>query len=288
MGVESRRTARRVADLAGQTRGCNRMDTPAFLASNRFLVRALLVASRLELRNWPRADTLDRAPLTVRLDDGSIGVLFRHGVAVLVGSESQVEAALRERLAPLSDNPYGTVEVEELSVRIDAERPEGLHEGALLVQSGSLERIQLIAEALSKSVLLAHYEMRLAADFDRIEPLALELERDGRIRGGTRGHLSRIGALLLIEQRMVGRAEIGDKPELLWEHPELEHLNAVLEDEFEIHERLTALDRKLELIARTERTLADLISTKHSLRVEWYIVGLIVFEILLTLYEMLR
>ena len=46
------------------------------------------------------------------------------------------------------------------------------------------------------------------------------------------------------------------------------------------------LARKLELAARTERTLVDLISTRHALRVEWYIVGLIVFEILLTLYGM--
>ena len=40
---------------------------------------------------------------------------------------------------------------------------------------------------------------------------------------------------------MVGRAEIGDKPELLWEHPELERLYALLETEFEIRERLAAL-----------------------------------------------
>ena len=106
------------------------------------------------------------------------------------------------------------------------------------------------------------------------------------IRGGTREHLKHIGALLLIESRMVGRAEIGDKPELLWEHPRLEGLNALLEDEFEIHERLAALDRKLELAARTERTLVDLMSTRHALRVEWYIVALIAFEILLTLYAM--
>jgi hypothetical protein len=36
--------------------------------------------------------------------------------------------------------------------------------------------------------------------------------------------------------------------------------------EFEIHERLAGLDRKL--VARTERTM---ISTRHSLRVEWFI-----------------
>ena len=55
--------------------------------------------------------------------------------------------------------------------------------------------------------------------------------------------------------------------------------------EFEIHERLAALERKLELVARTERTIVDLISTRHSLRVEWSIVSLIV-QILLTICQL--
>ena len=149
-----------------------------------------------------------------------------------------------------------------------------------------LEKLQLVADVLSKSALLGHYETRIAGDFDRIEPLALELERNGRLRGGSRAHVKRIGALLLVESRMVGRAEIGDKPELLWEHPELERLYALLETEFEIRERLAALERKLDLVARTVRTLVDLIHAKHSLRVEWYILGLIAVEILLTLYTL--
>jgi uncharacterized Rmd1/YagE family protein len=256
--------------------------------ANHFQVRALLVATRLDLRNWPQDETLARAPLAVHLTDASIAVLFRFGVAVLFGASQDAELALRARLAPLVENPYSVVEIEALAVRIEPERPEGLQDGTLVVQQRSLERFQLIAEALSKSIVLGHYENRLAADFDRIERLALKLAQHGRIGGDTRTHLKRIGALLLIESRMLGRAEIGDKPELLWDHAELEHLNAVLEDEFEIHERLAALDRKFELIARTERTLVDLISTKHALRVEWYIVALIVFEILLTLYELSR
>jgi uncharacterized Rmd1/YagE family protein len=258
------------------------MDQP--LPSGAFRARALLLGARLELRNWPEAETLSRAPLTTRLAGGGLAVLFRYGVAVLFDASPEAARALRERLA-LPAEPRGA-ELEELDIRVDASRPEGLLEGALVLQSASLERLQLVAEALSKSVVLAHYETRLAADFDRIEPLALALEREGRIGGRTREHLKRIGALLLIESRMVGRAEIGDKPELLWEHPRLEGLNALLEDEFEIRERLAALDRKLELVARTERTLVDLMGARHALRVEWYIVALIAFEIGLTLYEM--
>lgn len=253
-----------------------------------FRARAILLAARFDLKNWPEGETLARAPLAIQTQSGGVAVLFRYGLAVLFGMAANDEEGLRARLLQLAENPYQRAEIEELDVRVEPGRAEGLQEGRLVVQSGSLERLQLIAEALSKSVLLGHYEARLAADFDRIEPLALQLEREGRIRGGSRAHLKQIGALLLIEGRMVGRAEIGDKAELLWDHPELERLNAVLEDEFEIHERLAALDRKLELAARTERTLVDLISTNHALRVEWYIVALIVFEILLTLYGMFR
>ena len=256
--------------------------------SSAFRARALLLGARLDLRNWPEADTLARAPLTARLAGGGIAVLFRHGVAVLLDAPPPAEQALRERLAPLTAHRYRSHEAEELEIRVDEARPEGLQDGALVLQSASLERLQLVAEALSKSVVLGHYEARIAADFERIEPLALELERRGRIRGRTREHLKRIGALLLMEDRMVGRAQIGDRPELLWDHPRLEGLNALLEDEFEIHERLDALDRKVELAARTERTLVDLMSTRHALRVEWYIVALIAFEIGLTLFDMWR
>ena len=44
--------------------------------------------------------------------------------------------------------------------------------------------------------------------------------------------------------------------------------------------------RKLELIGDTAQTLLDLLQNRRSLRVEWYIVILIVVEIVLTLYEL--
>jgi uncharacterized Rmd1/YagE family protein len=124
-----------------------------------------------------------------------VAVLFRYGVAVLFGMLAKDEEELRGRLLQLAENPYQRAEIEELDVRVDPGRAEGLQEGRLVVQSGSLERLQLIAEALSKSVLLGHYEARLGADFDRIEPVALQLERHGRIRGGSRD----IVALIVFE-----------------------------------------------------------------------------------------
>jgi hypothetical protein len=78
-----------------------------------------------------------------------MAVLFRYGVAVLLGAPSDAERALRERLSGRTENPSDSVESEELDIRIDPARPEGLQEGTLVVQSGSLERLLLTAEALS-------------------------------------------------------------------------------------------------------------------------------------------
>lgn len=46
------------------------------------------------------------------------------------------------------------------------------------------------------------------------------------------------------------------------------------------------MERKLRLISRTSHTLLELLSNRRTLRVEWYIMILIVFEIFLSVYEL--
>src|SRR5690606_34343802 len=113
-------------------------------------------------------------------------------------------------------------------------------------------------DVLSKSVLLSLYERRVAGEFDRIEPLAVQLDRSGRIPRHSKELLKMIGSMVLVAQRMVGRAAIADKPEILWENPSLETLFVKVEDEFEISFRHTALERKLNLIAQTAQTVLQL------------------------------
>ena len=140
---------------------------------------------------------------------------------------------------------------------------------------------------LAKSLVLSHYEMRIADIFDRIEPLAATLREKGRPGATGKELLRHIGDVLLMQQKMVGRAESSEKPELLWEHPELERLYMRLADEYELRERDRALDRKLDIVSRTVETLLGLVQTRSSMRVEWYIVLLIIAELLLTTYPLI-
>jgi required for meiotic nuclear division protein 1 len=79
---------------------------------------------------------------------------------------------------------------------------------------------------------------------------------------------------------------VSDKPDILWDRPDLERLYARLETEYELDERAEVLNRKLVVIGQTARLMTELIDTERALRLEWAIVILIVAEITLTLYQM--
>ncbi|MBI5626217.1 MAG: RMD1 family protein [Nitrosomonadales bacterium] len=248
--------------------------------------RALLLGDRLDLKLFKISDCLATTPLTLEVDaDGGIAVLFRYGVVVLFGVKSLDEVRFIDSLKSMLTNPYSTPEIEELEIH-SGMNSIGVQSGAVSLDEISLEKLQVVADALSKNLVLTLYEKKVAGEFDKIEPLAQELATHGEVSAGSKKLLSKIGHMLLIEHRMVGRAEIGDKPETLWDFPHLEGLYASLEDEFELKERQSALDRKLGLISDTAQTLADVWDNKQLHKLEWYVIGLIVFEIVISLYEL--
>jgi uncharacterized Rmd1/YagE family protein len=146
----------------------------------------------------------------------------------------------------------------------------------------------VIADALSKSVVLARDEREVAAVFELVEPFARQLAEKGRTSGGRRAILKHIGNALLVQQRVSGRVAVTDKPDVVWDRPDLDRLYARLEDEYELKERTEALTRKLSVIAETAEVLTDIIDTRRSLRLELIIVVLIAVELLIAGYQILR
>ncbi|MBI3067375.1 MAG: RMD1 family protein [Betaproteobacteria bacterium] len=250
-----------------------------------FAAHAVLIGERIDLRAWKTADALSTSPLTVAVREGGIAILFRFGVVVFFDVSATAQAVFLDDIKRFVGNPYGTPETAKVEVRTEPGAREGMAGDTVTVDSGAVERMQLIADVLSKSVVLAWYESQVAANFDRVEPLARDLERTGRVSGHVKELLKYIGTMLLTQQLMVGRVAISDKPEILWERPDLEGLFLRLVS-IVVRERLNELERKINLVARTAETLLQLIHSRHSLRVEWYIVILIVAEILLTVYAM--
>ena len=250
--------------------------------------RALFVGERLELREFERSKRLASNPLMVTVGSDGCATLFRYGVVVLFGLTDIEEVAFLDNIKPFITTPIGQVESEQLDIQVQLDRSEGMIEKSVVVNSFSVERLQVIADVLAKSVVLAYYESRVARSFDRIEPFAEKLRSEGSGGQQARDFIRHIGDTLIIQTKMVGRAEVADKPEVLWEYPGLERFYASLENEYEIRDRHIALERKLDLMSRTAETLLEMLNNKRSLRVEWYIVILIVVDIIVSLFDKLH
>jgi uncharacterized Rmd1/YagE family protein len=252
----------------------------------RFEVRAIHVGERIDIRGIEPRVSL-QLPVMIEVAPSGYAVLLRAGAVVLFGIDPIQQERFLSDLGPRITGRHDKLESERATIRLADS--DGVEPDSLLLREITVERLQVVAEILGKSVTLARYELEIAESFNAIEPLAVQMKSSPRNMSWKQPELVRqIGDAMLVEHQLVGRAEILEKPDLLWDQPELDRLYARLEDEYELRERVLALERKLEVVSGAAQTMLDLHQAKRSLNVEYYIVALIVFEIALALVQLLR
>ena len=252
-------------------------------------VKAFLLADRIDTSNLEQPGVVATAPLTYRYGNEGFVTLFRSGVMVTMclssSEEDEVLRSLRSRLV----RPVAIAETETLLIEIVPDKEDQiLPGGPMILKTLTPDQLIVIADALSKSVVLARDEREVAAVFDLVEPFARQLAEKGRADAGRRAILKHIGNALLVQHRVSGRVAVAEKPDVVWDRQDLERLYARLQDEYELKERAEALSRKLSVIAETAEVLTDIIDTKRSLRLEIAIVVLIAIELVIAAYQALH
>src|SRR6185437_3691611 len=245
------------------------MSEPESRTPTRLTARALLVSDRIDTAGLERPDTLSQAPFAFRAGADGMVALFRFGAAVMVGLSPLEEEDLLAQLGARIAGPRAGVDDETATLVIAGDRDEPVEAGGPIhIKSLSPERFLVIADALAKSVALARDEREVNRVFDVIEPFARELAASGRPPFSRRAMLQLIGQALIAQHRVSGRVAVEEKPDVLWDRPDLERLYARLEDEYELKERAGALKSKLEVIVETAHALTDIIDANRATRLE--------------------
>jgi uncharacterized Rmd1/YagE family protein len=248
-----------------------------------------LLSDRIDTSNIERDGVVSTVPLTYKSGKDGLVTVFRYGVVVLIGLTSAEEEEVLTGLSARLIRPFEPREEEIAHIAVVPEKDDQiLPGGPITLKAVTPEHLVVTADALSKSVVLARDEREVSAVFELVEPFARQLAEKGRTSGGRRAILKHIGNTLLVEHRLSGRVAVAEKPDVLWDRPDLERLYARLEDEYELKERAEALTRKLSVIAETAEVLTDIIDTRRSLRLEIVIVILIAVELVIAGYQILR
>ncbi|HEX5008182.1 MAG TPA: RMD1 family protein [Hyphomonadaceae bacterium] len=259
------------------------------MADRAFKVKSYLLGERIEARNIAPEDykTVVQTPRILEGKDGVRLAIFRFGALVIAYPERVVEPNIPAEIQAQVVSPFDQIETETLSVTCGDPGDGRVKEDDRFVMIDlSSERFSILANALAKSVALARDERRIHAVFEKLEPFARRLARSGGWALGPASSLKLLGEALLAQHRMVGRVEVHEKPDILWERPDLLRLHVRLDEEYELTDRARELSRKLKVVEETSSAIADVADAYISRRLEIAIVVLILFEIVLSLYAL--
>ncbi|NVO17704.1 MAG: RMD1 family protein [Rhodoplanes sp.] len=260
---------------------------PPAPARSRLTARTLLLGDRIDTAGLERSDLISTTPLAFRSGAAGYAVLFRYGVAVLIGLSPVEEDELLRALGPRLFGRYDKIDDESTVVEIVPDQDDQVVPGGpVAIRSLSPPRLLVIADVLAKNAALSRDEREVTRVIEVMEPFAAALARTGKSPSNRRDMLRTIGQALLVQHRLAGRVEIEDKPDILWDQPEFERLWLRLADEYELKERATSLARKLAVIDDTAHALTEIIDTERSVRLELIIIILIVVEVLVAFYEL--
>jgi uncharacterized Rmd1/YagE family protein len=175
-----------------------------------------------------------------------------------------------------------TIDAYRLKVDAQAQRPLARWD-AIIVPRIDDEVIEVCALVVARSAGLERYEKLADPLLDQGLALAMEFGGRGRPPWGTRGMMRRIGALAVQRLELARWFVHLDRPEPAWSDPVVDHLYDVLRDHLELAERHEALVQRIASLEHSLTTILDAWETRRSRVLEWAIVWLIVFEIVLAL-----
>ena len=120
---------------------------------------------------------------------------------------------------------FAHAEEETAQIEIAPEKDRTGHPaGVIALKALMPEHVLIIADAIATNLILATTNATSALSSNSTEPLARELAEHGRTPGGRRSLLKHIGNALLVQQRVSGLVAVAEKPDVLWDRPDLERV----------------------------------------------------------------
>src|ERR1700694_1237978 len=96
------------------------------LGGTRTTARAFFVSDRLNTSGLERGDVLATTPLTFRVNENGVAILFRYGVVVLIGLNALEEEEFLRSLESRMTRPFARREEETAIIELASERADQL------------------------------------------------------------------------------------------------------------------------------------------------------------------
>jgi uncharacterized Rmd1/YagE family protein len=259
--------------------------------SEKIFVKAFDVASSYDLKmardvlvNNFSGKVLNLNPLLVQIAPRKNVVLFDYGSIIFF---NHTDAEITETLDTLRGctlRPNRRFSEDEFVLNITSrlQMPEGTEE--LFIKEFTKDIAMVVSIVLSRSVSLEYYESLISDTFGRLEESVATLAREGRIQKNERTLTKEVGLAISVEQELAYNLSAFDEPEIVWSGgKKIDELYKRLKREFDLDDRIRAIQQKVSIISRSSTFVISRLEAQRAQVLEWIIIVLIAFEIILAL-----
>ena len=150
----------------------------------------------------------------------------------------------------------------------------------------SAEAMLCVSHALAQSAKIEYMEVTITELTQKCKPLPRDLKEKGGVTISERALLQLRGEVLFYRLMLKSGSDLLDEPELFWDHPSLKPFYNVTKAFFEVSDRVNALDEKLGASNEILSMIADQFSQRHSSRLEWIVIWLVLVEVIIGVLEL--
>lgn len=174
--------------------------------------------------------------------------------------------------------------MDDYSLHITENEPIELTDEYVIAPNFEVYYPELISTILAKSVALEKTEEQLEKIHDKLEMMIDRLEK-GKLRIGNKELARTMAKIIRHEYNTISYIMILDKPDITWQISDANDFYESMLEFFELSDRHKILKDKTEILYNIMGGFSDISHSIRGLFVEWVIVILILFEIVLTLVE---
>ncbi len=253
------------------------------------LLRAEYFQGQIDFRAFgarhPHHRILSTNPLVLEPEAGTWVYLSRFGAVVFWNaSAAVVEAVLRDLAVLPGIGARVEAARDDLRVHLGAET-DGVTFSEVWLRELTLDKLKIVSLALAQSVALDSVEDEVSRALDRFQPVVQALRAEGRLVSGQRELLRTVGFAMAVRAAVLDTLTLFDDPPETWESEALAHLDGALFDQFDLEERLSAVNQKVAYLQDAGSTVLDVLAHRKDQRLEWIIIVLILVEVVLFVWK---
>lgn len=206
--------------------------------------------------------------------------IFSFGAVVFVNISRDSQTAFRKSLAKFLISPVKKT-YEESYVLREREGKVSVGDETTDIPAIGVEEIGIASRVLAQSVALEYIEDITSEAFSNVEAANAVLGDSGLFFQNTSSILKLVSQNNGIIQFVISKLSLLDKPEITWEHKQLEMLFSQLSDIFELRSRFKNVEYKIGFTRTNSEFAFDVMQARRANFLEWMIILLFVLDIIL-------